>query len=126
MKLIDDIDSFEPKASKILASGLSPICNHVGFDEAHFCCLNCQNILFDKDDLIKEDRTFLSFRRPIHIDNLEYWFDTGSPFPKTAIDCKYCNFYLGFISLESLREEKTFHILTRNVFLKLKSTIQPH
>lgn len=126
MQLIDDIDSFEPKTSKILACGLSPICNHVGFDEAFFCCLNCQNILFDKDDLLKEDRTFFTFRKPVSLDNLDYWFDTKSCLPQTAVDCKYCGCYLGFISLKMLSEEKTFHIMTRHVFLKLKTIPEHH
>lgn len=126
MQLIDDIDSFEPKASKILACGLSPICNHIGFDEAHFCCLNCQNVIFDKDDLIKEERAFFIFRRPIYITCLDFWFDASSNFPKTAIDCKYCGFYLGFISLKGLTDDKTFHIHTRNVFLRLKTNPEHH
>jgi hypothetical protein len=121
MKLIDDIDTFEPKASKILTCGLSPICNHTGFDQADFCCLNCQNLLFDKSDLIKEDRTFLIFRKPIDTLNLEFWFDGGAFIPRTALDCKFCGFYIGFLSLHGLSDEKTFHVITRNVFLKLKS-----
>ena len=123
MHLIDDIDSFEPKAAKILTQGLSPICDHADWNEGIFCCLNCQNHLFDKKDLVREDRTFYMFKSPIDNEGFSYWFDASLAYPRVAIDCKYCGFYLGFISESTPLGNKTFHIQTRNVFLQLESTV---
>lgn len=117
MQLIDDIDSFEPKASKILACGLSPICDHAGFEDGQFCCFGCQNVLFDKEDLLKEERTFFIFRRPLSIGLLDFWFDASGCYPMIAVDCKICGYYLGFVSTRPATDEKTFHIHTRNVYL---------
>lgn len=123
MKLIDDIDSFAPKATKILTLGLSPLCDHGGFNEGVFSCLDCSKPLFDKDDLILESSLIYSFRRPLSLLNFDYRFDAGYLYPRICIDCCDCKHPLGHIEFHKGSQEKIFHILSRAVILQPQSPV---
>jgi peptide methionine sulfoxide reductase MsrB len=120
MYLIDDIDSFEPRASKILSQGLSPKCDHGGFDEGVFCCMGCQTPIFDKDYLIHEASLIYSFRRPLAFHLFDYRFEASSVFPKICIDCVNCGHAIGYIESAWKSDEKTFYVISRSVYLETK------
>ena len=123
MNLFDDIDSFELKATKVLTQGLSPFCDHAGFDEGQFWCLGCSTPLFDKDDLWIEGHITYSFRRPLSLSLFEYSFDAVSFYPKTTVSCLCCGQTMGFIQFNSLRNEKIFCILSRSLFLHFPTQV---
>jgi peptide methionine sulfoxide reductase MsrB len=120
MKLFDDIDTFEIKTTKVLTQGLSPVCDHGGFDEGQFCCMGCSTPVFDKDDLSLESGAIYSFRRPINFSLFDYSFDSESFYPRTEVSCINCHLCLGFIQFNTIRSEKIFCIYARSVFLQLR------
>ena len=126
MQLLDDIDSFEPRAIKIFSLGLTPICDHKGLDEGKFCCTECSNPLFDKDDLILEKRAFYRFRRPIGFSLLEFRFDSSYIYPKICIDCSFCQQPVGYLDTFSHRSEKIFHVFAKTVYLQIPTDLSPH
>lgn len=119
MQLIDDIDSFEPKASKILSQGLSPVCDHAGFDQGTFCCLGCQCPIFDKDDMTHQGSLLYSFRRPLNFSHFKYRFDVSGVYPRTYVDCFYCGQLIGHMESNWENNEKRFFVFSRSVYLEI-------
>lgn len=125
MKLIEDFDTFEPKASKIISSGLNPICDHAGFKEGHFCCISCSNPCFDMDDLIEEGSLYYSFRRPIALDIFSFEKIFSDYFPKIGFRCKSCEFEIGFIVTRPSSTDRIYCVFIKNVYFDKKINDSP-
>jgi peptide methionine sulfoxide reductase MsrB len=120
MNLFDDLDSFELKATKIHNQGLTPLCDHRDVNVGVFRCLGCMVPLFDRDSLINESSIIYSFKRPTSPERLHVWFEVESYLPRTCIDCINCGLHLGHMESSWRKEEKTFYVISKKVFLDLK------
>lgn len=121
MKLIEDFDTFEPKASKIISSGLSPVCDHGGFKEGHFCCISCSSPLFDMDDIIEEGTLYYSFRRPMACDIFLFEKIFSDYFPKIGFRCKNCDVEIGFIVSNQTSTDRSYCVYVKNVYFDKKT-----
>jgi hypothetical protein len=119
MFILDDINSFDIKLTKIFKTGLQPSCDHEGYDGGLFCCISCATPLFNKPSLEHIQHTYYCFKKSENESLFIFDFDLEMELPKVTIKCGACGIRLGFVESTPQGERKKYYVLSRKVFLEI-------